>query len=66
MLQDVPYSGYFGGVKIFMSSEFLASSWKNFHGRGILNHTPLLCSTVSWVKISSSPLNHKNHENLTP
>ena len=23
-----------------MKSEFLASSWKNFRGRGILNHTP--------------------------
>ena len=33
-----------------MSSEFLASSWKNFHGRSILNHTPVLCGTVSWVK----------------
>ena len=42
----------FWGVKIFVSSEFLASSWKNFHGCGILNHTPVLCSTVLWVKIS--------------
>ena len=33
-----------------MSSEFLASSWKKFRGRGILNHTPVLCGTVSWVK----------------
>ena len=23
-----------------MSSEFLASSWKHFRGRGILNHIP--------------------------
>ena len=23
-----------------MNSEFLASSWKYFHGRGLLNHTP--------------------------
>ena len=29
-----------------MSSEFWASSWKNFRGHGILNHTPVLCSTV--------------------
>ena len=35
-----------------MRSKFLASSWKNFHGRGILNHTPVHCGTVSWVKIS--------------
>ena len=34
-----------------MSSEFLASSWKTFRGRDILNHTPVLCGTVSWVKI---------------
>ena len=33
-----------------MSSEFLASSWKTFRGRGILNHHPVLCSAVSWVK----------------
>ena len=25
-----------------MSSEFLASSWKNFHGNSILNHTPCM------------------------
>jgi len=34
----IPYSGYFSGVKIFVSSEFLASSWKTFRGHGILNH----------------------------
>ena len=33
----IPYNGYFWGGKIFMSSEFLASSWKRFRGRGILN-----------------------------
>ena len=49
---SIPYSGYFSGGKIFVSSEFLASSWQNFRGRGILNHTPVLCGTVSWVKIS--------------
>ena len=43
----IPYSGYFSWGKIFVSSEFLASSWKNFRGRGILNHTPVLCGTVS-------------------
>ena len=43
-------AGIFHGVKFFVSSEFLASSWKNFHGRSILNHTPVLCGTVSWVK----------------
>ena len=49
----IPYSGYFwGGGKIFVSSKFLASSWKTFRGHGILNHTPVLCGTVSWVKIS--------------
>ena len=32
-----------------MSSEFLASSWKKFRGRGILSHTWVLCST--WVKL---------------
>ena len=26
-----------------MRSEFLASPWKNFHGRSILNHTPCTC-----------------------
>ena len=36
---NIPYSGYFFGGKIFVSSEFLASSWKNFRGHGILNHT---------------------------
>ena len=48
----IPYSGYFSGGKIFMRSEFLASSWKNFRSHGILNHTSLHCGTVSWVKIS--------------
>ena len=48
----VPYSGYFLGGKSFVSSEFLSSSWKNFHGRSILNHTSVLCGTVSLVKIS--------------
>ena len=48
----IPYSGYFSGGKIFVSNEFLASLWKNFRGHGILNHTPVLCGTVSWVKIS--------------
>ena len=33
-----------------MKSEFLASSWKNFRGCSILNHTLVLCGTVSWVK----------------
>ena len=33
-----------------MSSEFLASWWKNFRGRCILSHTPVLCGTASWVK----------------
>ena len=35
-----------------MSGEVLASSWKKFRGRGILNHTPVLCGTISWVNIS--------------
>jgi len=35
-----------------VSSEFLASLRKNFRGRGILNHTPVLCDTVSWVQIT--------------
>ena len=48
----IPYSGYFSGGEIFMSSEFWASSGKTFCGRCILNHTPVLCDTVSWVKIS--------------
>ena len=52
MYIHIPYSGYFSGDKIFVRSEFLASSWKNFHGRGILNHTPVLCGTVLCVKIS--------------
>ena len=43
---------YFLWGKIFVSSEFLGSSWKNVRGCGILNHTPVLCGTVSWVKIS--------------
>ena len=28
------YIGYFSGGKIFVSSEFLASFWKHFRGRG--------------------------------
>ena len=47
----IPYSGYFSGGKSFVSSKVLASSWKNFHGRAILNHIPVLCGTISWVKI---------------
>ena len=47
----IPYSGYFSGDKIFMSSKFWASLWKNLHGCGILNHTLVLCGTVSWVRI---------------
>ena len=43
-------SRYFLGGKIFVRSEFLASSWKNFRGCGILNHTPVHCGTVLWVK----------------
>ena len=34
-----------------MSSEYLASSWKIFRGRGTLNHTPILCGTVLWIKL---------------
>ena len=50
-----------------MSSEFWANSWKTFRGRSILNHTPVLCGTVSWVKkVRGSPLNHENHKNFTP
>ena len=41
-----------GGGKIFVNSEFLASLWKNFRGYSLLNHTPVLCGTVLWVKIS--------------
>ena len=48
---QIPYSGYFSGDKIFVSSEFGASSWKHFHGHRILNHTSVLCGTVLWVKI---------------
>ena len=33
-LADIPYSGYFSGGKLFVSSEFLASSGKIFRGRG--------------------------------
>ena len=65
-LFHVPYSGYFSGGKIFVSSEFWASSWENVRGRGILSHTPVLCGTVSWVKFRGSPLNHENHEKFTP
>ena len=43
-------AGIFWGGKIFVTSEFLASSWKNFRGHGILNHTLVLCGTISWVK----------------
>jgi len=35
-----------------MSRDFLPSSWKKIRGHSILNHTLVLCSTVSWVKIS--------------
>ena len=49
-VKNIPCSGYFSGGKIFVSSEFLASSWKNVRGCGILNHTLVLCGTVSWVK----------------
>ena len=31
---QIPYSGNFLGGKIYMSSEFLASLWKNFCGHG--------------------------------
>ena len=31
----IPYSGYFSWGKIFVNSEFLPSSWKNFRGRSI-------------------------------
>ena len=34
--KQLPYSGYFSGGKIFVSSEFLASLWKNFRGHGIV------------------------------
>ena len=61
----IPYSGYIsGGDKSFASSEFWASSWKDFRGRCILNHTPVLCGIVSWVKISWFASEH--HENYTP
>ena len=38
-----------------MNSEFLASLWKNFHGRGILNYTPVLfmCKTFM-VRLSTT------------
>ena len=36
----IPYSGYYLGGKIFVNSEFLASSWKYFRGCGLLNHIP--------------------------
>ena len=49
LLADIPYSGYFSGGKIFVSSELWASSWKNFHGRGILNHTPVLAMWYCFV-----------------
>ena len=48
----LPYGRYFSGGKIFVSSEFLASSWKNICGHGILNHTWVLCGSVLWIKIS--------------
>ncbi len=54
------YSRYFLQGKIFVSSELLAS------GHGILNHTPVLCSTVLWVNICGSPLSHENYKNFTP
>ena len=54
MYMNIPYIGYFSGGKIFVSSEILASLWKYFRGRGILNHTPVLCDTVSRVKNSWS------------
>ena len=47
----IPYNGYLSGGKIFVSSELLASSWKNFRGHGILKDTPVPCGTVSWVKL---------------
>ena len=40
LVYSVPYSGYFSGGKIFVSSKFGDSSWKRFRGRGMLNHTP--------------------------
>ena len=63
-MYSIPYSGYFWGGKIFMNSEFLASLWKYFHGRGILNHTPVLfmckgfmvrLSTTKTMKILPPP-----------
>ena len=46
--QNILYNGYFWGGKIFVSCEFLASSWKNFRGHGILcvqtpNYEVLFC-----------------------
>ena len=61
-LTCIPYSGYFSGGEIFVSSEFLASSWKNSCGRGILNHTRYYFVDK---KFRGSPLNHENHENFT-
>ena len=56
----IPYRGYFSGGKIFVSSEFLASLWKYFRGRRILNHTRVLCGTVSWIINFMVRLNKKN------
>ena len=50
----IPYSGYFSGSKIFVSSEFLASSWKIFHGHSIHVHVHVLCHTLYPVPHSCS------------
>ena len=49
-----------------MSSEVLASSWKNFRGHSILNHTRVLCGTVSWVKILWFTSQPRKPRNFTP
>ena len=36
-IYTLKYSRYFLGGKIFVSSEFLASLWKNFDGRGTVH-----------------------------
>ena len=50
-----------------MSSEFLASSWKHFHGCSTLRvRTQNYVVLFHRYKFRGSPLNHENYENFTP
>ena len=51
----IPYSGYFSWGKIFVSSEFLGSLWKNVRGCSIRNHPP---STIQYCFVGKNFVVH--------